>query len=265
MDTNRTLQSYEQLSVSSGTLLESRAIRPKLDEQPTRSQWQPNENIQGTLEETEEERQRKRAEQMVFNRRYEPEDKRKKRLAAQAERASFVKDNPSNVVARDAASVASIQEAGPEVGPLQRLSGHGAFSDQSLMVSFIASTAQRLSTSADERSQHIVSLSAPHLNGESACEPLPSTSAYIPLKDLTVQPSHVDYAPLTPDPALRASLNGASENNLDASRLQSLPPYENENMDEYETMEHQSVTSASRRQNASPTQRKAIAPYCSNH
>ncbi|CAJ0609528.1 unnamed protein product [Cylicocyclus nassatus] len=315
MDSNEALQSYKQPSVSSGRQsdmykttqsnvvewsshhLESR-VRPQSEEQPTCSQRQPNESVHGPLEEIEEERQRKKAEQMAFNRRNEPEDKRKKRLAAQAERSRLrrmketeerrlerlandterrklrrsteteeqrslrlrsladvrrkqraqnnnllkqhhssqeefgansrevleenVMGNPSDVARNDAFVAFSTQEATPEADPLQHSGTRDAFSGQRSMINFKDLISQRLNTSEDEF-QH--NASVPYLD-ESASRPLPSTSAYVPLKDLTIQPLHDEYVLLTPDPALRVvHFNGAIENNLNALPPQSLPPF----------------------------------------
>ncbi|CAJ0597070.1 unnamed protein product [Cylicocyclus nassatus] len=299
MDSNEALQSYKQPSVSSGRQsdmykttqsnvvewpshhLESR-VRPQSEEQPTCSQRQPNESVHGPLEEIElplqplsgrclrkrplldmEERQRKKAEQMAFNRRNEPEDKRKKRLAAQAERSRLrrmketeerrlerlandterrklrrsteteeqrslrlrsladvrrkqraqnnnllkqhhssqeefgansrevleenVMGNPSDVARNDAFVAFSTQEATPEADPLQHSGTRDAFSGQRSMINFKDLISQRLNTSEDEF-QH--NASVPYLD-ESASRPLPSTSAYVPLKDLTIQVDRV--------------------------------------------------------------------------
>ncbi|CAJ0607061.1 unnamed protein product [Cylicocyclus nassatus] len=345
MDSNEALQSYKQPSVSSGRQsdmykttqsnvvewpshhLESR-VRPQSEEQPTCSQRQPNESVHGPLEEIEEERQRKKAEQMAFNRRNEPEDKRKKRLAAQAERSRLrrmketeerrlerlandterrklrrsteteeqrllrlrsladvrrkqraqnnnllkqhhssqeefgansrevleenVTGNPSDVARNDAFVAFSTQEATPEADPLQHSGTRDAFSGQRSMINFKDLISQRLNTFEDEF-QH--NASVPHLD-ESASRPLPSTSAYVPLKDLTIQPLHDEYVLLTPDPALRVHLNGAIENNLNALPPQSLPPFSHSHVEHHSNIPFTVLPSTSTE--LSPTQDKLI-------
>ncbi|CAJ0594472.1 unnamed protein product [Cylicocyclus nassatus] len=227
--------------------LESRVIRPQSEEQPTCSQGQPNESVHGPLEEIEEERQRKKIEQMAFNRRNKPEDKRKKRLAAQAERSRLrrmkeTEERRLERLANDTERRKSRRSTETEEQRLLRLrsladvrrkqraqnnnllkqyhSSQEKFSansrevleenvtgnpsdvahnDASVAFSTQEATTERLNTSEDEF-QH--NASVPHLD-ESASKPLPSTSAYVPLKDLTIQPLHDEYVLLTPDPALK--------------------------------------------------------------
>ncbi|CAJ0605531.1 unnamed protein product [Cylicocyclus nassatus] len=273
----------------------------------------------------QEERQRKKAEQMAFNRRNEPEDKRKKRLAAQAERSRLrrmketeerrlerlandterrklrrsteteeqrslrlrsladvrrkqraqnnnllkqhhssqeefgansrealeenVMGNPSDVARNDAFVAFSTQEATPEADPLQHSGTRDAFSGQRSMINFKDLISQRLNTSEDEF-QH--NASVPYLD-ESASRPLPSTSAYVPLKDLTIQPLHDEYVLLTPDPALRVvHFNGAIENNLNALPPQSLPPFSHSHVEHHSNIPFTVLPSTSTE--LSPTQ-----------
>ncbi|CAJ0594069.1 unnamed protein product [Cylicocyclus nassatus] len=314
MDSNEALQSYKQPSVSSGRQsdmykttqsnvvewpshhLESR-VRPQSEEQPTCSQRQPNESVHGPLEEIEEERQRKKAEQMAFNRRNEPEDKRKKRLAAQAERSrlrrmketeerrlerlandterrklrrSTETEEQRSLRLRSLADVrrkqraqnnnllkhhhSSQEELGANSREVLEENVTGNPSDVARNDAFVAfstqeATPERLNTSEDEF-QH--NASVPYLD-ESASRPLPSTSAYVPLKDQTIQSLHDEYVLLTPDPALRiVHLNGAIENNLNALPPQSLPPFSHSHVEQHSNIPFTVLPSTSTE--LSPTQ-----------